>query len=110
MEVINWSVAQLYFRFCGWLVSASIARGGTPRNFSSLSKPQRIVLRVLVLLATVDLFWLMQGCGFQSTADDWCYVPGLLHLFLSLLTIFCGIPLWLAVREEVRRDKEESYK
>ncbi len=110
MEVINSWNAQLYFRFNGWMVSDFLPGAALLPIFHPFRKPQRIVLGVLVLLTIMDLFWLLQGCAPQGNAPLWCYVPTFLHLFLSLLTIFCGIPLWLAVREERRRDKEESYK
>jgi hypothetical protein len=77
--------------------------------FHPFKKPQRVVLGVLILLTIIDLSWLLQGCGAELNAPEWCYVPTFLHLGLSILSILGAIPLRLAVREELRRAKDEGH-
>ncbi len=77
--------------------------------FHPFRKPQKIVLGVLVLLTIIDLRWLLLGWGaYYPTARHEYYVACVLHVLFSTFSIFCAIPIRLAVREERRREKEEA--
>jgi len=76
--------------------------------FHPFRKPQKVVLGVLVLLTIIDLCWLLLGWGVYIAAPNENYVACVLHLGFSVLSLFSAVPLGLAVREELRREKQEG--
>ncbi len=75
--------------------------------FHPYKRLQRIILGLLTLLMIIDLVWLLLGCGISIDSPNENYVAAFLHLGFSVLSLFSAVPLWLAIRQERRRDKHE---